>query len=332
MTLPPLPTREADTWGIHVAFEKTTPIFSVSARAGRVLVGGGKMYQLKAATQGWLNRELPDGVSMIWNVAQEPRAPWRQAVASEEGVAILLGADGSGTRIAHIRPAEEEEYVEDLAWGLVGDRSALFVRWTSGAVATLFPDTGNGDTLDLPPIAGLATDDNGAVAMICWDELRAYVSHDGQKLNFRSLEFPEDWYEKLPAEFDDPFHVAVAGQAVAFSIGWRGAFVSRDLAKEPFVKCEPLSLAGALAFEGPSPDAALYGALAGDAFSSVVRVDATGNAVRIADLLPEHGTAVPFDEIAWDPSRRSLYCVHRQAGLVTVTAPEAKRGKLALPS
>jgi hypothetical protein len=333
MALPPLAKRSSDAWDLRAAFEKTTPIFSVSARSGRVLVGGGMLYLLRAGVLGWAHRELPDQVGpLVSSVAVEPRAPYRFAIGTEQGVAIFLGQEGGGDRIAHITPGEEDWTVEGLAWGRVQKRSALFVLWSGGAVGVLFPDTGEGDTLDLPPMVALASDDGGAVAMLCLDEMRAYASLDGQRYSYRPLDPPKDWYDALPDEFDFPFHVAVAGKAVAFSFGSHGAFVSRDLEAKPFVKCEPLADAGALVFEGASPDAALFGAIWTEAFISIVRVDASGNAVRLGDLSVEGAPGVPFDEIAWDASRRRLFAVHGQVGLVVATAPDAKRGKLAMPS
>jgi hypothetical protein len=222
--------------------------------------------------------------------------------------------------------------VEGLTWGRVQERSALFVLWSSGTVGVLFPDKGEGINLDLPPMVALASDDEGAVAMLCLEELRAYATRDGETYSHRSLDIPKDWYDTLPDELDCPFHVAVAGKAVAFSFGSYGAFVCRDIVAKPFQKCEPLSLAGALAFEGPSPDAAVFGATWTEAFTSIVRVDASGKATRIGDLRTDLGVAVPLDEIAWDPSRRRLFAIHRQVGLVVATAPDAKHGKLALPS
>jgi len=331
MPLPPLPTRVADAWEMGPAFEKTGSIWSVSAHAGRVLVGGSGLHRLRAGDQRWQYRELPDGVAFVRKAAQEPWAPWRQAVATDEGVAIFVGKEGEG-RVAHVRPADESTYVTNLAWGRVGERSALFVLWEDGEVARLYPEEGDQDVLDLPPMAALASDSNGFVAMLAWDELSVFVSDGSEKLQFRRIEFPKDWYEALPDQLEDPFHLAVAGKAVALSIGWEGAFVTRDIETMPFEKCEPLAHAGALAFEGSSPDSALFGAVVTDAFASIVRVDASGNAVRLGDLRPEQGRAFPFDELAWDATRRRLFAVHRQAGLVVATAPDAKGGKLAAPN
>jgi len=331
MTLPPLPSRTADAWEMGPAFDKTGSIFSVSAHAGRVLVGGHKLHRLRAGDQSWQQRDLPPKVGMAWNAAQEPWAPWRQAVASEEGVAIFLGKEGDG-RIAHVRPKGRDTYVTNLAWGRVGQRSALFVLWDNGEVVRLFPEKGEQDILALPPIAALAGDGNGSVGMLAWEELTVYVTDGSQKARFRRIEFTKDWYDALPETIDSPFHLAVAGKAVALSVGWEGAFVTRDIETKPFEKCEPLSLAGALCFEGPSSDAALYGSVNTESLTSIVRVDASGHAVRLGDLLPPRGAAVPFDEIAWDASRRRVYAVHRQAGLVVATAADAKGGKLAAPN
>ena len=331
MPLPPLPSRAADSWEMGAAFEKTGAIWSVSAHAGRVLVGGDELHRLRAGDQRWQRRELPPGVATVLHVAQEPWAPWRQAVASDEGVAIFVGKEGDG-RIAQVKPTEEDAYVTNLVWGRAGNRSALFVLWENGEMVRLYPEQGEQDVLDLPPMAALAGDGNGSVAMLAWEELSVFVSDGGERAQFRRIEFPKDWYDALPDQIEEPFHLAVAGKAVALSVGWEGAFVSRDIETLPFDKCEPLSLAGALVFEGSSSDAALFGAVSTDAFASIVRVDASGNAMRLGDLYPERGPAVPFDELAWDATRRRVFCVHRQAGLVVATAPDAKGGKLAAPN
>jgi hypothetical protein len=313
------------------AFEKTGSIWSVSAHAGRVLVGGSALHRLRGGDQRWQYRELPDGVDFVRKTAQEPWAPWRQAVATDEGVAIFVGKEGEG-RVAHVRPADGSTYVTNLGWGRVGERSALFVLWEDGEVARLYPERGDQDVLDLPPMAALASDSNGSVAMLAWEELSVFVTDGSERVRFRRIEFPKDWYDALPDQIDMPFHLAVAGKAVALSIGWEGAFVTRDIETMPFEKCEPLSLAGALTFEGSSPDSALFGAVCTESFASIVRVDASGNAMRLGDLRSERGPAVPFDELAWDTTRRRLFAVHRQAGLVVATAPDAKGGKLAAPN
>jgi len=330
MTLPPLPSRAADGWELGPAFEKTGTIYSVSAHAGRVLVGGEGLHRLRAGAQGWQFRTLPEHAS-AWKVAQEPWAPWRQASASEEGVHILMGKEGKG-RIARVQPTNRETFVTNLAWGRSGGRSALFVLWDDGEVVRLYPENAGQETLGVPEMIALAGDSNGTIAMFTQEGATVYVTDGSENARFRAVEFPKDWTEALPEEFDEPFHLAVAGNAVALSYGWRGAFVTRDIVSKPFEKCEPLSLAGPLAFEGTSPDAALFGGVCTDAFTSIVRVDASGHAVRIGDMAPDEGQVVPFDEIAWDETRHRIFAVHRQAGLIVATAPDAKGGKLAAPN
>jgi hypothetical protein len=331
MALPPLPANRADTWDIGTAFESEGSIMSVSAHAGRVLVGGRELRRMRAGDQGWQKRELPARIGMVWKVAQESRAPFRQAVASESGVAIFLGAEGDG-RIAHIRPIAEGVYVTNLAWGRAGQKSVLFILWDNGEVVRLVPGEGKHETLALPPMTALAADGAGWVALLAWEEMRVYVTDGGPRFWFRRIDFTREWYDALPPAIEDPMHLAVAGRAVALSIGWSGAWVTRELETMPFEKIEPLAAAGALAFEGSSPDAALFGAVNDEAKTSVVRVDAYGRAVRLGDMLIDHGRAYPFDEIAWDATRRRLFAVHRQAGLVVATAPDAKGAKLAAPN
>jgi hypothetical protein len=177
-------------------------------------------------------------------------------------------------------------------------------------------------------MVAIASDENGAVAMLSLEAGRVYAATDGERYDYRGLDLPQDWYDALPETFDFPFHLAIAGKAVAFSFGWHGAFLCRDFPAKPFEKVEALAGAGALAFEGSSPDAALFGAVCTETQSSIVRVDASGHAARIGDIVIDGKSPVPFDELAWDGTRRRLYAVHRQAGLVVATAPDAKRGKL----
>jgi hypothetical protein len=311
------------------AFEKKGRIASVSAHAGRVLVGGEDLYQLKAGDQNWQWRELPDSIGGVSKVAQEPRAPFRQAVSSGLGVAVFLGKEGGG-RIGHTRPVDREVYAENLAWGRHGKRFLLYIHWSNGEVVRLDPEMGKHETLDLPPVVALAGDSYGVVAMFVAEGPVVYVTDTGERFQFRRLEVTQDWLDTL--DRDDPVHLAVAGKAVALSLGWSGAFVSRDVDTLPFVKCEPLESAGPLVFEGTSADAALFGAVWTEALTAVVRVDASGRAMRIGDVLVERGPAEPIDELAWDASRRRLFAVHRGAGLVVATAPDAKGGKLVAPN
>ena len=63
-----------------------------------------------------------------------------------------------------------------------------------------------------------------------------------------------------------------------------------------------------------------------------MRVDASGKAVRLGDVLVKGQKPAPFDELAWDASRKCLFAVHEEVGLAVDAAPDAKRGKLPAPS
>ena len=330
MKLPPLPRRMADAWDLGFAEGLRGRVNSVSAHAGRVVVGGENVHQIDAGAENWLGRPRPDGVGEVWFVAQEPWSPFRRAILSDEGIAIYM-SNKPGGRIAHVAGGKTLD-ASGLVWGRLRKKSAVLALWDTGEVGFFIPEEEFGANLDLPPMVALASDGEGTVAMLSLDPLQVWVTRDGERYTHSSLDAPEDWWDALPAEFDFPFHLAVAGKAVAYSFGQHGAFVCRDVAKQPFVKCEPLSLAGALAFEGSSPDAALFGATATDAFSSIVRVDVSGNAVRVGDLRATPGPAVPFSEMAWDGSRRMLFAVHPEVGLAVATAPDAKGGKLRAPN
>ena len=75
----------------------------------------------------------------------------------------------------------------NLAWGRAGGGWALFVLWENGEVVRLFPETGEQDTLALPPMAALAGDSNGSIAMLAWEEQRVFVSDGSEDVTFRQI-------------------------------------------------------------------------------------------------------------------------------------------------
>ena len=113
---------------------------------------------------------------------------------------------------------------------------------------------------------------------------------------------------------------------MAFAVEHGGAFVSRA-PERPFVPCEPLATAGPIEFEGPTSDAALFGATHKPAFTSILRVDTDGIALRIADFGADAGPTPEITGLAWDASREMIWGASPQMGLVTCTAPGARRGK-----
>ena len=152
---------------------------------------------------------------------------------------------------------------------------------------------------------------------------RAYVTRDGEQLEYRSIEGKLGPSQRV--------HLAVADTAVAYSIDAEGALVSRE-SEAPFVRYEALATAGPIEFEGGSSDAALFGAInvrghAGGV-ASILRVDAAGDATRIAELRSDAASVSPeIRALSWDASRHTLWGASPAMGLVTCTAPDATRGK-----
>ena len=118
---------------------------------------------------------------------------------------------------------------------------------------------------------------------------------------------------------------------MAFSIGGGGAYVSRG-DDDPFTRCDDLAAAGPLEFEGPSPDAALFGAIADGHAGAIVRVDRAGAAMRLAEYGSDGADRIEVASLSWDASRQTLWGASPQAGLVTQASPAAKRGKAVMLS
>jgi len=81
----------------------------------------------------------------------------------------------------------------------------------------------------------------------------------------------------------------------------------------------------ALAFEGSSPDAALFVAANETARrSAIVRVDAGGRVERIGELETNDESSVRLiHQMVWDDTRRTLWSAAGRAGVLGSTAPGA---------
>ena len=88
-----------------------------------------------------------------------------------------------------------------LAWGRVRGQPAVFVAWTSGELRIVYPDACTARDLDLPPMAALAYDDTGTIAMFSFEGGgRVYVTKDGEHYEYRALDVTKEWYESLPED------------------------------------------------------------------------------------------------------------------------------------
>jgi hypothetical protein len=169
----------------------------------------------------------------------------------------------------------------------------------------------------------VASDANGAVAMVSlWgDEPHALLTRDGVNMEERSA-------VGLPEEIDEeaPIHLAVADTAVAYSVeGW-GTYLSRG-AGDPFVPVSALAPGGALAFQGSTATAPLFGAVWSKTTCAIHRVDAQDALQRIAEVSSEDADAPRLTALSWDASRHVLWSASPIAGIMESEEPKGKGGK-----
>jgi hypothetical protein len=321
VSLPRLPTRTGDTWECSFLYDSARDVRAVSCRGGLVVAGGAELHLLRPGAQNMASRPPPLDIGPILVAAAEPRAPFRYAVASEELVAVFYRTK-AGDQLMRLRCPQSGASATHLAWGRAEGSITLYIRWDDGAVVRLQQDMAGLETLELPPMDAIAADHEGVLAMASFapPAPRAYVALNDEAFEFRPL--PSD-YSFEPSQ---RLYLAVADRAVAFAVEGGGAFVSRA-SGAPFVRSEPLATAGPLAFEGVSSDAALFGATHLEGVASIIRVDREGAAVRIADFGSDDGPPPRLADLSWDASRDMVWGASPEMGLVTCTAPSAKRGK-----
>jgi hypothetical protein len=320
MSKPRLPSRPADTWEGGFLFDSPRLVNSISARGGLVIAGGEDLYLLRPGAEGMLTRPATEAFGCIEVAAAEPRAPRRYAVSSEEMITVFYRKGGED-QILRLRPQTPGALVTHLAWGGTSGLCALYLRRDDGSVARLKSDLSDLEELDLPSMSAIASDETGVIAMISFEpEPRAYVTRDGEAMQFRSFDHDAD-----PSQI---VYLAVADTAVAFAVENEGAFLSRKQ-EDPFLACEALAGAGPVEFEGSSSDAALFGGVLHASMASIDRVDRDGAAIRIAEMGSDTLGPPVLQALSWDASRRKLWAASGVAGIMTSTAPSAKRGKKA---
>jgi hypothetical protein len=270
------------------------------------------------------SRAPPLDIGAIRAAAAELRAPFRYAVASADMVAVFYRAPG-GDQIMRLRATPPGPVATHLAWGREGAESALYVRWNDGAVVRVKQDLSGVDSTDLPPMDAIAADHDGVLAMISLapPSPRVYLTSDGENLEYRAA--------AIGAAPGGHVYLAVAGAAVAVAVDHGGAHVSRAPDAD-FIPCAPLALAGPLEFDGTAPGATLFGAAHFAAHTSIVRVAADGDAIRIADFSADAAPPPRITGLGWDASRHMLWGASPQMGLITCTSPDARRGKKGLVS
>ena len=319
MSNPRLPDRDEETWKGGFVLGSPQPVLDVSGAGGMVIAGGDALLMLRPGAENWKQGTPPDDLGPVVAVAAEQRPSWRYAVASFGGITLFgLPRDQKLT----LRAEQTETQVTHLAWASFGKESVLYLRWTDGTVGRVRLDQGTIEYLTVEPMDAIASDVTGSLAMVSLSgpEPHALFSSDG-------LRFEERPAVALPAS--DPearVHLAVAGAAIAYAIDGAGARLSRGI-DEDFVPCEGLGNGGPLAFQGATPDAAVFCATRTRAMTAIHRVDAKGAVQRIAEIGAEAGEAPRLTGLLWDRSRHVLWSVGPVVGLMKSEEPKDKGGK-----
>ncbi len=314
-----LPDRDEETWKGGFILDPLQPVRHLSGAGGMVVGAGDVIFMLRPGAVGWQSRPPAEDLGPITAIAGEHRPPWRYAVASFGGITLYgLPRD----QILTLRSQDTDIQVSHLAWGAFGKESVLYIRFSDGGVGRVRLDLGNIEHLTLAPMDAIASDVLGALAMVSvrgTAEPHALCSPDG-------IRFEERPALAVPADSDALVHVAVAGVAVAYAVDGAGAWLSRSV-DEDCAPCEGLGEGGPLAFQGNSPDAAVFGASWSKAMSAIQRVDAKGAVQRIAEIGSEGGETPRIAAMLWDRSRHVLWTAGPQLGLMKSEEPKGKSGK-----
>jgi hypothetical protein len=323
MGKPQLARREEDVWSGGVVLDPPRLLRDVNGAGGHVVAGGDVLYGLRPGAENvGMRPELDDLLGTLVAVAAEQGPPWRFAVASAGGITVMglphdqkltLTSDGPENRVTH------------MAWANFRKERVLYVRWAGGTVGRLRLDLGTIEELHVLPMDAIASDRNGALAMVAARcgarDAHALWTLDGIQLEERDL--------TVTFEGHDPearVHLAVAGAAIAYAAEGKGTHVSRGI-DEDFVPCEGLAQGGAVAFQGTSADAALFGVSWNKLACGIDRVDAKGAAQRIIEVGSDKADAPRIVAIQWDESRHALWGASPEIGLVRSNEPKGKGGK-----
>lgn len=342
--IPSLPKRTADAWRGGLVFDAPVYTTSIAASNGTVLAATERIYRLARGDTRWGWGEVLEGHGAVTAVAVEPRRAGKPGRIVAATFGALHFFDGEGV-ITQPLPEGLTE-VHEMMWapraGALDPTMCLYLNF-GDKVMRLLPDEGNGPQTfegkfwpnDRPDdeIRGMACDGDRGVAYGSLDE--EYHALDVWAL----IDFDENMWGRrsVPApNFFCGARLAVAGRAVAVAFDYvGGVWLTRDIKEQDFVELEafradeddPVSYdrGAALAFEGSSPDAALFVAANETAQrAAIARVDATGRVERIGELETSEESGVRLiHQMVWDETRRTLWSAAGRAGVLGSTAPGA---------
>lgn len=313
------------TWSIREVVDPGTPVGAVACVLGRIMIGGEGIFRVMPGSWDVQVRKLPEGVGFPLSIALEPRPPFRVAVGAESGDVLIFTDTSNATSITghpftEVRGAKR---AEQLAWVVNDGESTLFARTDDSSLYGMKAE--GWARLEVPPVRAIACDDAGGFAALCLIEgqPRVYTTCDGGTVwRYRSLELP------VAAEPNAPAALALAGEALALSIGDSGIIIDRGEDAET-ERIAGFDRAYALAFQGSREDAWLYVGLQrrGEDPAAVWLLDDAGEMIKVMDFLCEDQDPLDLGPLAWDATRGALM-VSSRAGLLAL-GPEAPKKKRA---
>jgi hypothetical protein len=320
MRKPQLAHREEDVWTGGPVLDPPRLLRDVNGAGGHVIAGGDVLLGLRPGAENvGIRPDNDDLLGTLIAVAAEQGPPWRFAVASAGGI-TLLGLP-NGQKLTLTAEGEESD-VTHMAWANLGKEKVLYIRWAGGTVGRLRLDLGTIEELHVMPMDAIASDRNGSLVMIAArcdaKDAHALWTPDGLRLEERPVAVTFDGGDP-----DVRVHLAVADTAIAYAVDGKGTHVSRGI-DEDFVPCEGLT-GGALAFQGTTADAAIFGVSWNKIVCGIDRVDAKGAAQRIIEMGSDQADAPSIVAIQWDQSRHALWGASPEVGLLRSNEPKAKK-------
>jgi hypothetical protein len=279
------------------------------------MAGGDALYLLPRGAQQVSARELPPDLALV-AIAVEPWPPFRYALAGRRVIAVF-SPDAPGDPIVEVSFATPEDDATHLAWTRHNGRVMIYFRGRNGRIGRIRIDEEGCEHLEAPPIAAIASDAAGVMAMISIvdDDADIWVSSDGA-----------DWEPRLvtliPELSDnDSVYLAVSSDAVAFSVDNFGTSVSWD-SDQMLQVCDKVFW-GPVAFQEKD---ALFVAHSRERTSSITRVTRQGEATLIAEIEAkgQEGPSPTITALAWDGSRRTLWGASPGVGVISSSEPTRK--------
>ena len=281
-----------------------TPVAAVTTESGRIFIAGAGIYRFLAGSSTVEHRAIPAELGFPISIAAEPTPPHRIAFGAEGGDVVIF-TDTQETHTITIHPFTDPRgqlRAIDLAWVTGENGSALFALTDDGALHRM--QDGGWGGLVLPPVRAIARDElGGFAALTVVDGVpKVYVSRDGGD-TWQLRKFGLD----LEVEPDAPASLAIAGSAVAITVGDSGPILSRSHIR-PVSRYPGLDRARSVAFQGHSRESWLWVGLcrSRDELANVTIITAKGEPFKAMEFEADDLEPLDLGPIHWDESRNEL--------------------------